>query len=178
MTTEAERIRICDWDAALDDSNYYELLGVLPIADDQAIRDAFRAFSLAFHPDVHRGAEDELVDRVRRIFQRGAEAYRVLSDAQLRLRYDMALERGELRLDARSVPRVPSIAPPARPLPDLCRTAGAKASAKKAARMIDEGDLAGAKAELDAAVRFDGGASKELRERIDALEVALFAMGG
>ncbi len=61
---------------------------------------------------------------------------------------------------------------------ELCKSAGAKACAKKAALLIDDGDLAGAKAELERAIEFDGFASAELRDRLDAIEVALFAMGG
>lgn len=178
MTSPAELSRITEWAEVLDDSTYYELLGVLPIADALAIREAFRDFALAFHPDVHPDASSELRLSLQRIFQRGAEAYRVLSDSDLRLYYDMGLDKGVLRLDKSRVPKRPSLAPgPARPLAEICRSAGGRASAKKASRLIDEGDLAGAKTELERALAFEGGQSAELSERIAALEIAVFAMG-
>jgi curved DNA-binding protein CbpA len=177
MTAPADIQRIRAWDEVLDDSSYYEILGLLPLADREAIRIAFREFALAFHPDVHTTESEDVLVPLRRVFQRGAEAYRVLSDAELRVRYDMALRRGELRLPKSEIPRSPSVPAPARPLVELCKSAGAKACAKTATLLIDEGDLAGAKAELERAIEFDGFASRELRERLDAIEVALFAMG-
>lgn len=172
---ESERVQ--RWAEVLDDSSYYEILGVLEIADDAAIREAFHRFSLAFHPDAHVGADEELLTTVRRLFQRGAEAYRVLSHPDLRVRYDMALAKGHLRLEARDVPVGPALESDAKPLHELCRSAGAKLSAQKADKLISAGDLAGAKRELEKALEFDGGANAALTERLDAIEVALYAMG-
>ncbi|MCA9600048.1 MAG: J domain-containing protein [Myxococcales bacterium] len=178
MTDASDIDRIVEWDDVLDDSSYYEILGLLPIADGETIRVAFRQFALAFHPDMHQGLDQDVEPRLHRVFQRGAEAYRVLSSGDLRLRYDMGLEKGQLRLPQAEIPRHASIPAPARPLVELCKSAGAKACAKKATLLIDEGDLAGAKLEIERAIEFDGFATQELRERLDALEVALFAMGG
>jgi len=177
MVDPGDTERVQRWAEVLDDSSYYEILGVLEIADDRAIREAFHQFSLAFHPDVHVGADEELLATVRRLFQQGAEAYRVLSHPELRVRYDMALAKGHLRLEARDVPVGPALDTEAKPLHELCRSAGAKLSAQKADKLIGTGDLAGAKRALEQALQFDGGANPALSERLEAIEVALYAMG-
>jgi hypothetical protein len=64
----------------------------------------------------------------------------------------------------------------AKSLDDLCRTAAAKLYASRADGLISQGDLIGAKRELMLAVHADGD-NPELAERLDALDLALFAMG-
>jgi curved DNA-binding protein CbpA len=171
-----ERLRA--WDAQLDSSSYYEILDVDERAGDREIQGAYQRFARAFHPDVHVGSDAADLDLLKRIFQRGAEAYRVLKNPELRMRYDMALgQRGHLRLLPSDVPPPFDASAAGRPLHELCRSAGAKLAANKAARLIDEGDLAGAKRELLIALAHDGSANPALTARIDALEVALYAMG-
>jgi curved DNA-binding protein CbpA len=169
--------RISEWDQVLDDSSYYEILGVLDLADDQAIRQAFRAFALAFHPDGHLDENDDVLAVVRRIYQRGVEAYRVLIDPERRVHYDMGLKKGELRLADRPSRRPPADGTPGRPLDELCRSAGAKLAAKKADKLLSEGHLVSAKSELEKALEFDGGVNPDLTARIEDLELALYAMG-
>lgn len=168
--------RIFDWDALLDQSSYYEVLGVLEIADSSAIRKAFHEFAVAFHPDAFPEADEETADALRRVFQRGAEAYRVLSRPETRSDYDLALAKGQLRLDATFPP--PPLHRPSdiRSLDELCRSAGARRYAKRAEELITSGDLTGAKRELQMALREDG-ENADLAERLDAIDLALFAMG-
>jgi curved DNA-binding protein CbpA len=168
--------RVFEWDALIDQSSYYEVLGLLEIADASAIRKAFHEFAVAFHPDAFPEADDETADALRRVFQRGAEAYRVLSRPESRADYDLALAKGQLRLDA-------SIAPPPlqrhsdiRSLDELCRSPGARLYAKRAEELISSGDLTGAKRELQMALREDGD-NADLAERLDAIDLALYAMG-
>jgi curved DNA-binding protein CbpA len=168
--------RIFAWDALLDQSSYYELLGLLEIADPSAVRKAFHEFALAFHPDAFPEADEETAAALRRVFQRGAEAYRVLSRADSRADYDLALAKGQLRLDT-------SIAPPPlqrqsdiRSLDELCRSPAARRYAKRAEELISSGDLTGAKRELQMALREDG-ENADLAERLDAIDLALYAMG-
>ena len=168
--------RVFEWDSLIDQSSYYEVLGLLEIADTDAIRKAFHEFALAFHPDAFPHADDETADALRRVFQRGAEAYRVLSRPESRADYDLALAKGMLRLDATIAP-----APLARPsdirsLDDLCRSPGARRYAKRAEELISSGDLAAAKRELQMALREDGD-NPDLAERLDAVDLALYAMG-
>jgi curved DNA-binding protein CbpA len=168
--------RIFEWDALIDSSSYYEVLGVLEIADSAAIRKAFHEFAAAFHPDAFPEADDETEGALRRVFQRGAEAYRVLSRADTRADYDLALAKGQLRLDA-SMPPPPLTRPSdIRSLDELCRTAGARRYAKRAEGLISAGDLSGAKRELQMALREDG-ENPDLAERLDAVDLALYAMG-
>jgi DnaJ-class molecular chaperone len=57
-------------------------------ADDRAIKKAYRAAAMEWHPDKHTG---ETKDKAERMFRDIAEAYEVLTDADKRSRYD----RGE-----------------------------------------------------------------------------------
>jgi curved DNA-binding protein CbpA len=168
--------RIFEWDALLDQSSYYEVLGVLEIADSGAIRKAFHEFAVAFHPDAFPEADDETAEALRRVFQRGAEAYRVLSRPETRSDYDLALAKGQVRLDATFPPPPLQRLSDIRSLDELCRSAGARRYAKRAEELITSGDLTGAKRELQMALREDG-ENADLAERLDAIDLALFAMG-
>ena len=79
--------------------DYYTLLGVRDDASVDQIRSAFHQFALKFHPDRHVGGAPEKLARASKIFRRGAEAYRVLLDAERRHRYDGQLAKGKLRYD-------------------------------------------------------------------------------
>jgi DnaJ-class molecular chaperone len=174
---EIEYERLLEWSEVLDDSTYYEILGVLEIADDSAVKAAFHRFALAFHPDNHLESPPEVQEAARRVFQRGAEAYRVLIDSDRRARYDMAVAKGELRLEASLVPRQAKVVPGVRSLEDLCRTAAGKMSARRADEALGKGDMYGAKMELALALSQEGGKNAELEERIDAIDLAMFAAG-
>jgi curved DNA-binding protein CbpA len=176
LSEQADLERIAEWASVLDAASYYELLGLLEIADDVAVKTAFHEFALAFHPDVHTDCDSHTAASLRQVFQRGAEAYRVLSHPDLRSRYDLALARGQLRLGDSEMPRTAKLGACARSLDDVCRTASAKRYANRADELISRGDLAAAKRELMLAVREDDG-NPELVERLDALDLALFAMG-
>ena len=168
--------RIFEWDALIDQSSYYEVLGLLEIADASAIRKAFHEFATAFHPDAFPQADDETADALRRVFQRGAEAYRVLSRPESRADYDLALAKGQLRLDATIAPPPLARNSDIRSLDELCRSPGARRYAKKAEELISNGDLTAAKRELQMALREDG-ENSDLAERLDAIDLALYAMG-
>jgi curved DNA-binding protein CbpA len=173
---EVEVERVYEWASVLEESNYYELLGVLEIADDEALKTAFHDFALAFHPDAHLDYDAETAKLSRTVFQRGAEAYRVLSHPELRPRYDLALAKGQLRLGGSEVPRLANVGVGAKSLDELCRTASAKRYASRADQLISDGDLSAAKRELMLALREDG-TNPELADRLDAVDLALFAMG-
>jgi len=168
--------RIFEWDALLDQSSYYEVLGLLEIADTDAVRKAFREFAAAFHPDAFPEADAETADALLRIFQRGTEAYRVLARADLRADYDLALAKGQLRLDDTIAPAPLSRDSDIRSLDELCRSPAARRYAKRAEELISAGDLTAAKRELQMAIREDG-ENPDLVERLDAIDLALFAMG-
>jgi curved DNA-binding protein CbpA len=85
--------------AALDRVDYYRLLGVSSAADDEEIRSAYYRLAANLHPDVH-GLEvaPDYRRKLTAVFSRVAEAYKVLSRAQLRARYDRELANGRLRI--------------------------------------------------------------------------------
>lgn len=67
--------------------DHYEVLGVSTLATEDEIRQRYRFLALAFHPDRHqRNSEHHHLaeQQIKRI----NEAYRVLSDAQLRAAFD------------------------------------------------------------------------------------------
>lgn len=169
--------RILSWADVVDDSSYYEILGLLEIADALAIKQAFHQFALAFHPDQHTDAPPDVQEAVRKIFKRGAEGYRVLSDAGLRAKYDMAVAKGHLRLESDQVPDRAMVGD-VRSLDEIVTSPSAKMSARRADDYLTAGDMAAAKRELQKALMADGGRNDELRERIEAIELAMYAMGG
>ncbi|HEY3495844.1 MAG TPA: DnaJ domain-containing protein [Polyangiaceae bacterium] len=168
-----DRARLEAWDDVLDDSSYYEILGVLELADADAIRTAFHEFALAFHPDAQLHLDAAARSLVQRVFQRGVEAYRVLGVSELRSAYDLALAKGELRLEVRSGPREDT---GLRSLDELCRSPGAKLHAKRAEDFITQGQLGRAADELLRALRAEDGPNAELAERLGALN-ALVRLG-
>ncbi|MBN2194155.1 MAG: J domain-containing protein [Polyangiaceae bacterium] len=170
-------VRLFSWRALLDDADYYDLLGVSSSADPPTIKAAFHEFALAFHPDGHLDHGPEALAAAQEVFQRGAEAYRVLSSEDLRSRYNLLLAKGQRRLDT------PSAAPPTstqaavKSLDDLCRSAAAKLCAQRADELISHGNLRDARKELKMALYHDGSDNRELEERLEALDIALYAMG-
>jgi DnaJ-class molecular chaperone len=105
MTTERVRVAIQQFVdrafAALEQIDYYRVLGVSSAATEQEIRDAYYKLAARLHPDVH-GDEVDAGYRLRltTVFSRVVEAYRVLSDQRRRKQYDEALAQGMLRLGA------------------------------------------------------------------------------
>jgi len=65
--------------------DYYKVLGVPRDADPAAIKKAYRKLALEWHPDRHRGDDEEAAEAR---FKQINEAYEVLSDAEKRKRYD------------------------------------------------------------------------------------------
>lgn len=160
------------WADVLDEANYYEILGVLHIADAGAIRDAFHEFALAFHPDAQLDLAPDERHVVARVFQRGVEAYRVLSSDDSRAKYDLALAKGLLRLEGASERRATG----ARSLDELCTSAAAKLYAKRAEDFITRGELGRASDELLRALRAEEGPNADLAERLQAVN-ALARLG-
>lgn len=63
--------------------DYYEILGVDPAANEDAIKRAYRKMAIENHPDKNPG--DEAAERR---FKEAAEAYSILSDGEKKQRYD------------------------------------------------------------------------------------------
>jgi curved DNA-binding protein CbpA len=171
---ELERLdleRLIEWADVLDDASYYEILGLAQDAPLAEVRRAFHDFALGFHPDSFRLADEPTQARVRRVFERGVEAYRALSDAALRGEYDLALAKGELRLGRHE--KRDGVGVGAKSLDELCRAPGAKLYARRGEALIGQGKLREASFELWRALRAEDGPNPELIERIQALETLL-----
>ncbi len=69
------------------EKNYYKILGVARNAKLQEIKKSYRELALKWHPD--KNTDD--TERAEKMFQDISEAYEVLSDKELRAKYD----RGE-----------------------------------------------------------------------------------
>jgi molecular chaperone DnaJ len=63
---------------------YYEVLGVSPGADQKTLKRAYRRLARKYHPDQNQG-DPAAAERFKKI----AEAYQVLSQPELRRRYDV-----------------------------------------------------------------------------------------
>lgn len=159
----------------LDALDYLTLLGV-PRApggpSEVDVRSAWRAFALEFHPDRHRDAEPHVRDAATRIFQRGAEAYRVLLDPLLRRRYLRLLERGVLRMSPDEI--ADAAKGEAVRMQDIVKSAAAAPFARRADELLAAGDLKQAKLQLQlAAMREPQNA--RLEEAMQELDEAIAA---
>lgn len=73
--------------------NYYRILGITPLADDQEIKRAYRMLVKRYHPDV---VPPDRREWAREQMTRINAAYQVLQDPQRRAKYDR--QHGYLRL--------------------------------------------------------------------------------
>jgi len=71
------------------DKDYYQILGVMPSAEDIVIRAAYKALAQRYHPDKYKGDPAE----AKRIMQEIIEAYSILSDTDKRKKYDAWLSQ-------------------------------------------------------------------------------------
>ncbi|MBN9161500.1 MAG: hypothetical protein BGO98_47525 [Myxococcales bacterium 68-20] len=151
------------WLAALDSISYYDLFRAPPRATYDELRAAFHLFAETFHPDAHRWRHPNEQAAIGRIYRRGTEAWRVLSDPTLRARYDEAVANGILRPENLIVemdgPR--SLAPPPSAgggrLIDKVRAPGARPFVLRAEELLKKGDPKQAKIQLVMAMHMDKG---------------------
>lgn len=102
--SDVQRAIIDNAHAALGRSTYYELLGLPRAATKPEIQAAFDRFCSTLHPDLYYTLEDrELLGRIKEVFGRLSEAYRVLCDPDLRVAYHKALNKGDRRLDPATI---------------------------------------------------------------------------
>jgi len=175
-----DAVAIRQWLATLDAISYYDLFRVAPSANFDDLRAAFHSFAETFHPDVHRWRHPNEQAAIGVIYRRGTEAYRVLSDPTLRIRYDEALANGILRPENLVVEMEmgkPSMAgggggPASVRLIDRVRSPGARPFVIRAEELAKKGDPKQAKIQLVMAMHMDKGNAaleayaKELDEAI------------
>jgi curved DNA-binding protein CbpA len=159
-----DALAIRQWLAALDAISYYELFRLAPNATFDDLRAAFHGFAESFHPDVHRWRHPNEQAAIGIIYRRGTEAYRVLSDPSLRMRYDGALANGILRPEDLIVEMetaaTKSLSNPNAPnarLVDKLRNAGARPFVLRAEELFKKGDPKQAKIQLVMAMHMEKG---------------------
>jgi curved DNA-binding protein CbpA len=172
---------IASWLAVLDKVSYYELLGVQPGSGGDTVHRAYQGFAATFHPDAHGYRSREDRDSVNKIFKRGTEAYRVLSDAALRARYDeqrtgrpsaagptqrpaplppqslTPAKSGTTIPPASAGPRPGSASKIAGRLEDFVKNPKARPYAQQAEALAKKGEHGKAKLQLKLAMNFDQG---------------------
>jgi DnaJ-class molecular chaperone len=157
-----DSVAIRQWLATLDSISYYDLFRLPKNATFDDLRTAFHSFAESFHPDVHRWRHPSEQAAIGHIYRRGTEAYRVLSDAGLRARYDEALASGILRPENLIVemenPKA-SLAPPGASgrLIDKIKSPGARPFVMRAEELMKKGDPKQAKIQLTMALHMDKG---------------------
>jgi curved DNA-binding protein CbpA len=153
-----DREALADWLRALDELTYYVLLGIPQDASPDELKAAFHAFAETFHPDSHTGRPDDERDALGRIFRRGTEANRVLTDPALRAAYDASLAEGLApAVASRKSSLPPSREAPAGPkrLEDSLRNPTARPFARRAEELAKNGDVKQAKLQLTMARHYE-----------------------
>lgn len=156
------------WLLALDSITYYDLFRAAPNATYDELRAAFHAFAETFHPDAHRWRHPNEQEAIGRIYRRGMEAWRVLSEPSLRARYDEAVKNGILRPENLIVeaegsplsvkrPAGPAAPDSKAPLVDKLRSPGARPFVLRAEELLKKGDPKQAKIQLVMALHMDRG---------------------
>jgi DnaJ-domain-containing protein 1 len=136
---------------SLEESSYYQVLGVAADAPQELIRKAFHRRAVQLHPDRHRETPEPARGDVYALFKRMTEAYRVLLDPDLRRIYDASLAAGNLRL-------TDEWASAGRPKSrdELLKTPGGQRHYRAAMDALGAGDLQGAELNFKLALSHEG----------------------
>lgn len=170
------------WAKVIDTLDYLTMLKLPRTASgpsDAEVRKAYRVFARSFHPDHYRSSSDEVRAAAAKVFSAGADAYHVLSDPMLRLRYMKSLGEGVARPrleDLEKVTREEQRAA-AQACAALATTPQGKQHAERADKMIQLGELAYAKTALEEAIKREPG-NAGLAAKLLAVERRLYAPKG
>jgi curved DNA-binding protein CbpA len=157
--------------AMIEEQSYYEILRVPSAATPADVKAAFHEFALACHPDQYVDEAPDVSLAAGEVFKRGVEAYKVLTHAEWRAKYDAGLVKGKLRFIPGEAEKPPP-PPPTRTLEEIATTPRAKQFALKADRLISVGKLEEARVALVTAMQDDFD-NDELKERLNVLYEAL-----
>lgn len=169
MTAPPLAPRLQAWLDVLEQLSHQEILELPSPWSPLDLQNAFHRFSSSFHPDRHPEATPSEKDQLRRIFQRGAEAYRVLKNPRLRAEYELRLATLPAAQNAEVNQR--------QGLSALCKTPGARLHARQAEQAIDAGDLERAILFLQKSVRIEF-ENEALQERLVDLRSWISLGGG
>lgn len=163
------------WAQSMGKMNHYQTLGIERTAGVDEIKRAFSFFAESFHPDGHRRRPQPEQDLVMRIFMRGTEAYRVLTNSVQRFQYDAKMF-GPIKIAdwGSTVSGAPSAGPnaPTAHLADRVRVSGAKPFVMKAISMMEAGQFSKAKLDLSMAMNMDRD-NPHLQEMMGQIEAAM-----
>ena len=139
---------------------------------------AFRAFARRYHPDRFAQDAPEKIARATEIYQRGGEAFQVLSDPILRAAYDAARAQGKLRLTAEEQQKAHSDARSPQPekRPSI-RSPQARAFYDHAAAAARDRDWRGAWKALRSAAQLEPD-SERIQKRLAQVEARLRGPSG
>lgn len=149
----------------LDDVDYYELLALPRDANADAVKAAFHDFARRYHPDLEIDDPEEQTRRTR-IYQRGTEAYRVLSSPEQRRLYDAGLAQGRLRFDPS---QVRASTRPGAPGQGQLRTSKARLFLAQAEQALRAGNHAQARLNFQLALQHEPG-NPDIEARLAALD--------
>ncbi|MEM1348996.1 MAG: DnaJ domain-containing protein [Myxococcota bacterium] len=156
------------------EENYYQVLGVPDGAPHHLLVRAFDKISLRYHPDRFNQYRSErwgaaICDEVDTLYKVQMEAYSVLTDRQLRARYEKALERGEVRLSKEETAARPT-GPKA--LTDIATNSQSKKFLKLAQTNISTQNWSGAMQNLKFALSMDAN-NEDIQAKIAEIEAKL-----
>jgi predicted Zn-dependent protease len=83
--------------SALNQKNYYELLGVNIDCKKDEIRAAYFGLAKRFHPDAHPDLDKDIKEKAEDIFATITAAYQTLSDDERRDQYDSQIQVGKFQ---------------------------------------------------------------------------------
>jgi DnaJ-class molecular chaperone len=160
----------------LEALDYYSLLSIDASAGPDEVRRAFHRFAAKYHPDrfLSAGANASKVERANQIYRRGAEAYKVLTDARRRKLYDAQLSQGKVRFDAMA--EAPPEPAQLNKWPIKVKSPMARPFATKAEQAFKAGDWGTCKVNLRMALSKDAGNAQitlllaEVEQRLEARE--------
>jgi len=149
---------------ALENADYYTVLGVDRDADQAAVRSAYYGRARQLHPDRLVGAPEPGRSQAAHIYKRVVEAYQTLGDPVLRQVYDRTLGEGHKRLVVTSRLSL-------KPKEDgwFLATEGGRKHYLAAKEALAAGNRAMAKLYLEIAIRHEGEVDelKDLMRRIE-----------
>jgi curved DNA-binding protein CbpA len=181
--TNEERDRaVMRWAQVIDQLDFLAMLR-LPRTErgpsEGDVRRAYRVFARGFHPDHYRDSPPAVRDAAAKVFSAGAEAYQVLMEPLMRLRYLKALSEGRIRVPPEELERATREDKRAagQPTVSLVKTPAARRFAEKADKMIALGELAYAKSALEQALAVEP-SNAALAAKLTAVEERLYAPRG
>ncbi|MEQ9619372.1 MAG: DnaJ domain-containing protein [Deltaproteobacteria bacterium] len=95
--------RVNEFHAAMEEKDYYEVLGLGRDVSGEEIKNAYYSLVKQYHPDVKPNAEKAVREKAEGIFTKLTSAYETLHDPYKREQYDSGEELAELKSQAKYI---------------------------------------------------------------------------